>query len=128
MYIFGGIVRSCASLVGGEQAQASKWIKNSERQTALEVIKAQDPARMRRLESAVQFGQAVLLEGVGEELEPALEPLLLKATFKQVRPEMHCKCTSLEDVWHCWKGLVAFGNFPQGRVSNGVLVKIYKNP
>ena len=37
---------------------------------------------MRTLENAVQFGQPVLLENVGEELDPALEPLLLKQIFK----------------------------------------------
>jgi dynein heavy chain len=40
---------------------------------------------MRRLEAAVTYGTPVLIENVGEELDPALEPLLLKATFKQVR-------------------------------------------
>jgi hypothetical protein len=28
----------------------------------------------------------VLLENIGESLDPALEPLLQKQTFKQVRP------------------------------------------
>ncbi len=32
---------------------------------------------------SVRFGRAVLLENVGEVLEAALEPLLLKQTFKQ---------------------------------------------
>lgn len=32
----------------------------------------------------LQFGFPVLLEGVGEELDASLEPLLLKDTFKQV--------------------------------------------
>lgn len=38
---------------------------------------------MRTLENAIQFGLPVLLENVGEELDPSLEPLLLK----QVRPK-----------------------------------------
>lgn len=38
---------------------------------------------MRTLENAIQFGLPVLLENVGEELDPSLEPLLLK----QVRRE-----------------------------------------
>jgi hypothetical protein len=37
---------------------------------------------LRVLENAIQFGQPVLLEGVGEELDPSLEPLLLKQVFK----------------------------------------------
>jgi len=40
---------------------------------------------MRTLENAVQFGKPVLLENVGETLDAALEPLLLKQTFKQVQ-------------------------------------------
>lgn len=37
---------------------------------------------LRVLENAVQFGTPVLLEGVGQELDAALEPLLLRQTFK----------------------------------------------
>jgi ATP-binding dynein motor region len=38
---------------------------------------------LRSLESAIQFGQPVLLEDVGKDLDPTLEPLLLRQTFKQ---------------------------------------------
>ena len=55
-----------------------------ERAHQMEVIKLTDGDYVRRLENCIQFGYPVLLEGVGEELDPALEPLLLKATFKQV--------------------------------------------
>ena len=37
---------------------------------------------LRTLENAIQFGLPVLLENVGEELDPSLEPLLLKQVFK----------------------------------------------
>ncbi len=32
---------------------------------------------------SVRFGRAILLENIGESLDAALEPLLLKQTFKQ---------------------------------------------
>lgn len=67
------------------QGQANKWIKNMERRSQLEVLKLTEPDYMRRLENAIQFGNPVLLEGVGQELDPTLEPLLLKSIFKQVR-------------------------------------------
>ena len=82
------------------QGQANKWIRNMERRSQLEVLKLSEPDYMRRLENAIQFGNPVLLEGVGQELDPTLEPLLLKSTFKQVRqwPEqMDCRqkqCTA----------------------------------
>ena len=38
---------------------------------------------MRTLENSIQFGTPVLLENVGEELDPILEPVLQKLTFKQ---------------------------------------------
>ena len=54
-----------------------------EQEKLLTVIKLTDSDYMRVLENAVQFGTPVLLENVGEELDPSLEPLLLKQTFKQ---------------------------------------------
>lgn len=60
------------------QSQANKWVKSMEATSDLRIIKLTDGDFMRTLESAVQFGLPVLLENVGEELDPALEPLLLK--------------------------------------------------
>ncbi|KAI9530578.1 hypothetical protein NQZ68_000068 [Dissostichus eleginoides] len=65
------------------QGQANKWVKNSEKENKLSVIKLTDGDYMRTLENCIQFGTPLLLENVGEELDPSLEPLLLKQTFKQ---------------------------------------------
>ncbi|XP_053173949.1 dynein axonemal heavy chain 12 [Scomber japonicus] len=65
------------------QGQANKWVKNSEKDNKLNVIKLTDGDYMRTLENCIQFGTPLLLENVGEELDPSLEPLLLKQTFKQ---------------------------------------------
>ncbi|EFJ44216.1 dynein heavy chain 2 [Volvox carteri f. nagariensis] len=65
------------------QGQANKWIKNMERDSGLDVIKLSDRDFLRTLENGVRFGRAVLLENIGEALDAALEPLLLKQTFKQ---------------------------------------------
>ena len=54
-----------------------------EKQNNLRVVKlSEDGSHMPELENAIQFGTPVLLENVGEELDPSLEPLLLKQTFK----------------------------------------------
>eukprot|EP00803_Ostreobium_quekettii_P003694 evm.model.scf_198.7 EVM.evm.TU.scf_198.7 scf_198:70733-88803(+) len=65
------------------QTQANKWVKNMEKDNDLRVIKLTDTNYIRTLENSIQFGMPVLLENVGEELEPSLEPLLLKQIYKQ---------------------------------------------
>ena len=65
------------------QGQANKWIKNMEKDSKLQVIKLSDANYTRILENAIQFGTSVLLENVDEDLDPSLEPILLKSTFQQ---------------------------------------------
>lgn len=72
------------------QGQANKWIKNMERDARLNVIKLSDAGFNRTLENAIQFGNPVLLENVGEEIDPSLQPILLKSTFKQQGVEVCC--------------------------------------
>uniref|UniRef100_A0A8C4W100 Dynein axonemal heavy chain 1 n=1 Tax=Gopherus evgoodei TaxID=1825980 RepID=A0A8C4W100_9SAUR len=65
------------------QGQANKWIKNLEKENGLEVAKLSDRDFLRSLENSIRFGKPFLLENVGEELDPALEPVLLKQIYKQ---------------------------------------------
>ena len=60
-----------------------KWIRQMEKADGIEVLKLTDKDFLRSLENAVRFGKPVMLENVLEELDPALEPILLKQTFKQ---------------------------------------------
>uniref|UniRef100_A0A2C9JUK5 Dynein axonemal heavy chain 7 n=1 Tax=Biomphalaria glabrata TaxID=6526 RepID=A0A2C9JUK5_BIOGL len=81
-----GIIISNANrwpLMIDPQSQANKWIKNMEKQNNLHVIKFTDRDFVRNLENCIQFGTPVLLENVQEEIDPLLEPLLLKQVFKQ---------------------------------------------
>lgn len=60
-------------------AQSAKELKIP----LVQVIKLSESGEyLRTLENAIQFGLPVLLENVGEELDPSLEPLLLNQTFK----------------------------------------------
>ena len=78
-------------LIIDPQGQANKWIKKMEnaqagggsQQAALKVIKLTDGKFLQVLENAIQFGQSVLLENVGQELDPSLTPILLKQTTKK---------------------------------------------
>ena len=42
------------------------------------MFKLSDRDFLRSMENAIRFGKPCLLENVGEELDPALEPVLLK--------------------------------------------------
>ena len=53
-----------------------------EADNGLLIIKLTQSDYLRTLENAIQFGKPVLCENVLEALDPALEPLLVKQTFK----------------------------------------------
>lgn len=53
-----------------------------ERENGIDVIKLSDRDFLRSLENAIRFGKPCLLENVGTELDPALEPVLLRQVIK----------------------------------------------
>ena len=65
------------------QEQAKKWVKKMEERNKLAVTRLTNPNMLRTLESCIRIGQPLLIEDVGETLDPALEPVLQRAVFKQ---------------------------------------------
>jgi dynein heavy chain len=63
------------------QEQANRWIRNKERENSLKIIKLSDGNFLRTLENCVRIGMPILLEDLGEQIDPALEPILLKQTY-----------------------------------------------
>ena len=57
------------------QGQANKWVKNMEKSNQIHVLKMSNSNYLRTLETAIQFGQPVLLENVQEELDAVLGPV-----------------------------------------------------
>ena len=64
------------------QQQANKWIKNMEQKSGLRSIKLSEDNFLRNLEFGIRSGTPVLCEDIGNELDPALEPVLLKQVVK----------------------------------------------
>lgn len=64
--------------------QANRWIRNKEAKNGLKIIKLTDGNFLRTLENCIRIGMPVLCEDIGEFLDPALEPVLLKQTFMSV--------------------------------------------
>ena len=70
-----------------------------EKGSGLEALKMTGKDFLRTLENAVRFGRPILAEDVGEVLEAALEPLLLKQTFKQASRDNPRCCWYV--IWFC---------------------------
>ena len=49
----------------------------------LQIIKLTEKDFLRTLENGIRYGAPVLLENIGQELDPSLEPVLLKQVFKR---------------------------------------------
>jgi len=69
------------------QGQANRFIKNygadkEACEAGIDVVKQSEKNFIRSLENGVRFGKWILLENVGEELDAALEPVLLQQKFK----------------------------------------------
>eukprot|EP00928_Gymnodinium_smaydae_P048232 TRINITY_DN3222_c2_g2_i2.p1 TRINITY_DN3222_c2_g2~~TRINITY_DN3222_c2_g2_i2.p1 ORF type:complete len:3935 (+),score=1014.18 TRINITY_DN3222_c2_g2_i2:1731-11807(+) len=60
------------------QNQANKWVRKMEASRQIKVFDPNSKDTMRTIERAIEFGTPVLLENVGEELDPSLEPVLAK--------------------------------------------------
>ena len=80
-YIISTINLKCVTsfyrpLIIDPQQQATKWIKKTE--SAIKVVKLTQASFVRTLENSIQFGMPILIENVGESLDPILDTLLLK--------------------------------------------------
>jgi dynein heavy chain, axonemal len=65
------------------QSQGNRWIKSREKDNNLQTIKLSNPKFLGVVELAIRYGQPVLLENVGEVLDPSLEPVLQKNVVKR---------------------------------------------
>lgn len=65
------------------QGQANKWIRNMGKEAGVKILKFTEEKYLKFLEAAIRMGNPVLIENVGEELDPAIEPLLQKQIVKK---------------------------------------------
>jgi dynein heavy chain, axonemal len=63
------------------QNQANQWIRHLEEKNGLMITTMRDPNLLRIVETCIRNGKPLLLEDLSEQLEPALEPVLMKAVF-----------------------------------------------
>lgn len=72
-----------SALIIDPQNQATQWIRNMEADKQLVVLKPNSPNFYRSIENAIRLGNPVLLEDVTESVDPALDSLLMRKTYKQ---------------------------------------------
>jgi dynein heavy chain len=65
------------------QGQANRWIRSKERENKLRVMRPNENHFLRTIINSIRVGQPILLEDVGETLDPQISPLLLQQTVKQ---------------------------------------------
>jgi dynein heavy chain, axonemal len=65
------------------QGQANNWIRNMEKKRDLKIIDLKQQDFLRTLENCIQFGTPVLLQGILEVIDPALDPILNKSVIKK---------------------------------------------
>jgi len=88
-----GILTTSASrwpLCIDPQLQAVTWIKNREKkhQANFKELTFNMGDYIKKLEMAIQFGQAVLFEGIDEEIDPMIDPVLEKNIVRQAGVDM----------------------------------------
>ena len=69
-------------LIIDPQQQANKWLKRKDESRGVEVTTMRDLNLLRVLETCIRNGRSLIIEDVGELIEPALEPVLQKAVYK----------------------------------------------
>ncbi|XP_043978634.1 dynein axonemal heavy chain 1 isoform X2 [Gambusia affinis] len=65
------------------RGQANRWIKNRERDNGLRVLRLSHSKFVQGIKNAILDGKPCLVENVGEELDPAIEPVLFRQTFEE---------------------------------------------
>jgi dynein heavy chain len=68
--------------------KANAWLKSWELDRGLVILRAGQSDLLRQLEQTIPSGRPVLIEEVGEELDPSLDPLLSRSIQKQGGVEM----------------------------------------
>lgn len=68
--------------------QAIVWIKEKEKKFNLEILTFNQADYIKRLEMAISFGKPVIFEGIDEELDPMIDPILEKNIIIQAGVKM----------------------------------------
>lgn len=81
----GSIITNCKRwpLIIDPQLQGIKWLREKEKDKELVVLQLSQAQWLRKMESAVVNGHIVIIENIGEEIDPTIDPVLARAIYKK---------------------------------------------
>ena len=68
--------------------QAVVWIKEKEKKKAFDILSFNQSDYVKKLEMAIRFGKSILFEGIDEEIDPMIDPVLEKNIYKTAGVDM----------------------------------------
>ena len=110
-------------LLTDPQGQASAWIKKMEAANGVQSVKANDPNMLRTIENAIRMGMPVLLENVGETVDPSLRPIFQKQTYV-VGGRMVIRLGDVDVDYHPGFKLYMTCNLPNPKFTTDVLTTL----
>ncbi|CAN0177857.1 unnamed protein product, partial [Ectocarpus sp. 13 AM-2016] len=77
----GSVITNCKRwpLIIDPQQQGIKWLRKREEDNGLSVIQLSQKKWLRDVETAIMNGQTLIIENIGEEIDPTLDPVLARA-------------------------------------------------
>ncbi|CAB1116950.1 unnamed protein product [Ectocarpus sp. CCAP 1310/34] len=83
----GSVITNCKRwpLIIDPQQQGIKWLRKREEDNGLSVIQLSQKKWLRDVETAIMNGQTLIIENIGEEIDPTLDPVLARAIYKKGR-------------------------------------------
>lgn len=83
-----GFLYRCASAPVASwrhQPQGIKWLRKREEDNGLSVVQLTQKKWLRNVEQAIVNGNTLIIENIGEEIDPTLDPVLARAIYKKGR-------------------------------------------
>eukprot|EP00903_Cladosiphon_okamuranus_P006208 g6103.t2 len=83
----GSIITNCKRwpLIIDPQQQGIKWLRKREEDNGLVVIQLSQKKWLRDVETSINGGQTLIIENIGEDIDPTLDPVLARAIYKKGR-------------------------------------------
>ncbi|KAL7754402.1 hypothetical protein RI367_000383 [Sorochytrium milnesiophthora] len=70
-------------LIIDPQGQAVRWIQNMQEKKGVKIVDLKQTDYLRTLETSIQYGVPVIIQGVQEAIDPSLDPILNKSIIKR---------------------------------------------